>query len=112
MERIIPIDDIEDGMISSDEVHNSAGQVLIAAGAKLKIGDKRVLRKQNILTVCVKSDSDIDEFVMTDEIKQKAFKILSTRIKWKPRNENEQDIFQIALVSTAMKLIKNEQDDK
>ena len=101
MPSIIQISDIEEGMILAEPLVNSFGQTLINSGVVLKKNHARLLKTWNIQTVCVKKDEDEEEVEISKEMIINAQKKLAERILWKPRNENERDMYKTVVLHFA-----------
>ena len=108
MAQSIVIEDIKDGDILAEPVLNNYGQTLIPSGATLKQSHVNLLRTWNILSITIKSDQNEgdDGFEFSEEVKAMATEQMIRRMKWKPRNPNEEDLFQLGVFSAAKKIIK------
>jgi len=106
MSRIIPIDEITDGQVLGDAVNNNFGQTLIPAGAALQKRHIALLKTWSIPNVTIKnSDEDSNEEI-SEDLMEMSRQALQKRINWKPRNGNEEDLIEMATLTTA-KLISN-----
>lgn len=101
MSNFILIDEITDGQILGEAVINNFGQTLIPAGVTLKKNHISLLKTWSIETVSVKSIDDDDEEEISEDVLELAKKALTDRIFWEPRNENEEDIIELAILATA-----------
>lgn len=106
MSNIVPIDEINDGMVVAEPIVNSFGQTLIPSGATLKDSHKKLLKTWNIQTIAIQGDGQEEAVELTEEIKQLALEKLSKRLSWKPANPYEKDIFQLGILCSADTIMK------
>ncbi|MBM2817206.1 MAG: hypothetical protein HW421_3968 [Ignavibacteria bacterium] len=99
MGQVVAIDDIEDGMILSEPVINSFGQTLIPSGATLAVRHINMLKTWNIQGVSIKGDETEENFELSEELKTICIEKLSEIVKWMPRNENEEDLYNMGIQS-------------
>ena len=97
MFKTISPEEIIEGMELAVPVMNKLGQVLLAENLKLLSKHTGLLKTWGVRTIQVYSsdtdeNSEIEESVLLD-----AKKILSERMKWEPRNLNEEDLAEMAL---------------
>lgn len=105
MSKIIRVEDIEGGMVIGKPIVNSYGQTLIASGTELSEKHINILRTWNIQTVSINTDDDTFEQIDI-EIMNLARRKLLNRLKWEPRNKNEEDLIQLGTIAYA-KLLMN-----
>lgn len=105
MSKIIMIDKVEPGMILSEPVFNTAGQVLIAAESELNHKSIKVLKTWNIKSVFIKDSSSDEVVVISAEILELAKQKVMERINWEPRNSNEFDLINASINFTARELL-------
>lgn len=96
-EKEISIDKIEIGMEISSNVVNKYKQVLIRANERFEEKHRFILKTWGIQTVKVIIDDEVDQDEISEEKKEKAWNILSRRMNWKARNENEKELIKIAI---------------
>ena len=106
MSSVINTEKIEDGQILIEPVINNFGQTLLPAGAVLKAKHINLLKTWNIFSVCIKDDIEETEFMISDDLRMKALEIFSKRMQWKPRNQNEEELYELGILSTALSLMK------
>ncbi|MGA2297636.1 MAG: hypothetical protein ABSG15_08825 [FCB group bacterium] len=110
MAERIPISKIQVGQVLQDSVQNKFGQTIIPAGTAIQEKHKRILKTWNIQTVRIvtddnKSDEPQKQIEINDEKLKLAAKKIKTRMKWNPRNKNEVDLYELALLNAASYLI-------
>lgn len=104
MSKEITISDIEEEMVLSDPIINKFGNVLIPAGASLKLSHKQLLKIWNIHSIKI-VDSQIEEFdEISEEQREIATKILNGKIKWEARNKWEEDLLDLGVLSIVKSL--------
>ena len=106
MAQLVPIIDINEGMILSEPILNNYGQILIPAGTKLGENHKKILKIWNIHTVSIKSDKDEMEVEISKELEALAIERLSKRMHWKPRNVYEEDLFRMGIIRAVKIILK------
>jgi hypothetical protein len=109
MAKVISIDNIEDGMILQEPVVNNYGQTLIGAGATLSAKHKNTFKTWNILTVIIQSDDTEDEgFAISEELLVSASVRLKERMKWEPRNQFENELFDMGVYQLARQMSRKQ----
>ncbi len=95
-------------MVLADSVVNSYGQTLIGAGLTLSQKHIFMLKTWNVLKVRVKSENEEEnEEIISTDVKVRSEQWLKNRIKWKPDNKFEQDIYQMGILNRAKQMMKN-----
>ncbi|MBI5325674.1 MAG: hypothetical protein HZB41_10480 [Ignavibacteriae bacterium] len=99
MAEVVSSNDIKTGMVVSEPVVNSFGQTLISAGVEINEQHIKLLKLWNISCVSIKT-SDGDELEeLSEEMINLGLERLLKRLTWKPRNENEQDLIDLGIIS-------------
>lgn len=97
MSKLISVDDIQDGMILAEPIQNRFGHVLLGANVKLEAKHQKFLKSCGIQTIYIVDDNDNNsEKVYDNAALEKADAILSERIKWKPKNDYEKELIEVA----------------
>ena len=109
MAKVIAIENITDGMILQEPVVNNYGQTLIGAGATLSEKHKNTFKTWNIHTVVIQSDENEEEqFIINDEILELAKAKLKERMQWQPRNQFENELYEMGLYHLARQMSKKQ----
>ncbi|MCX6147941.1 MAG: hypothetical protein NTW25_11950 [Candidatus Kapabacteria bacterium] len=98
MPKYVTIDEIESGMIVSEAIVNNFGQTLVPAGTKLTENQKKVLKTWNVPGLMIKSDFNEEAMLMHPELRSIARNRILKRMNWRPKNEMETDILEMAIV--------------
>ena len=107
MPKIVLTDQIIDGMITHSEVTNRYGQILIGSGALLTEKHKKMLKSWNVESVYIKNEDVEDtEAMISDDIITLAKERIASRILWEPRNKTEEDMIDLAYITTARRIKK------
>ncbi len=107
MGNIILTENIESGMVLEEPVLNNFGQVLLGAGLELSEKHKKLLNVWGVTSVKISSDDDSSEEVYSDEEIENATEIIKERVNWEPRNDLEEDLFKLGIISVLKKMRKN-----
>ena len=107
MAQFVLIKDIEDGQVLAEAVINNYAQVLLPAGAILTSKHKNLFKTWNISSVFVKTDESDEEIKISDDVKELAKRRLSERVKWKPRNANEEDLLELGMIQAVNNILKS-----
>jgi hypothetical protein len=107
MPNIIQIDDIKEGMVLAQPIVNSFGQTLINSGIELKETHIRVLKTWSVRSVTIKEDESEEEVEITKEMILLAQKKVAERVSWKPRTEEEKDMYKAVVLYYAKHLTTN-----
>ncbi len=98
MPVLILQEDIKEGMELALPAKNKFGQVLLPAGAIVENKHKRIFKIWGISTIYVKEDNiEIKNFEYNQNTVNEAANILGKRLTWKPKNFNEEDLYNMAL---------------
>ena len=98
MTKIVPVDQISEGMELDQPVKNQYGQLLIPASARLEEKHKKILKTWGVASVSIKEDlaassgSEPTNIQRAEELER-----LYIRFGWKPGNPNEEDLFELVL---------------
>lgn len=111
MNRTIPVEMIEDGMILANPVLNQFSQVLIPAGTILTNFHKNILQRWDIGFVQVTSEEDTLPNDIPQEVLMQFQNKLKERLLWTPELEIENDLFEAATNITALFSIKAKAED-
>ncbi len=106
MAVIITVEQIKDGMIVAEPVINNFGFTLVPSGTILNEKHKKVLKTWNVYTVSIKTDDTEDESEISEELKKLAIDRISKRMKWTPRNSQEINLYNTAIIRAAMICLK------
>jgi hypothetical protein len=98
IEKEIPIQKIEVGMELTSDVVNKYKQVLIYANTRFEEKHRFLLKTWGINSIKVKIENETEKMTgITEEQKAEAVIELETRMFWKPRNEIEKELVEIAV---------------
>ena len=95
MPKFITPDEIQEGMELAEPVKNKFGQVLLSSNLKLQTKHTVILKTWGIQTIQIISDNDVTK--IDESALEEAREKLSHRMKWSPRNANEEDLVEMAL---------------
>jgi hypothetical protein len=108
MSKIINIDEIEKGMILAESITNNQGQILFGSGAELSEKHKKYFKMWGVTSVLIESEES-DEFAKPDlETLDKIRAEFIEQLSWKPRNEHEQDLIEMAILHQGYKAKNHE----
>lgn len=105
---LIPVDEVEEGMILDEPVVNRFGQVLLNKGTSLSLRHKKVFLTWNIKSISIKSDDANISLDLSPEKLEISEKRLKQRVHWVPRNLIEKDLYKSAIILNA-RIIFNEE---
>lgn len=111
MAKVIQVEEIEEGMIVLEPVLNHFGQVLIPAGATLKENHKKILKTWNIRAISIKIEEQEEDNSISEELRSIAVGILKERMNWEPRNDYEENLFQIGIIQTAKTVLNKQREE-
>ena len=98
MPKLIVLEEIKEGMELALPLKNKFGQILLSADVRLENKHKKILKMWGVTAVYIKEDNIEYKDVEYDEkVKGEAVKLLSLRLKWTPKNSNEEDMYEMAL---------------
>jgi hypothetical protein len=109
MPKIISVNSVTEGMILSEPIINKHGQVLL--GSDIIISKKHInfFKMWNIELISVHSNEEEEE--NSDFLSSVDYEIakanLKKRILWSPRNQNEEDLFELGIIYEGRKLNKS-----
>lgn len=106
MSFIVQVDKISEGMVVSEPVINNFGMILIPSGVIINENHKRLLKMWNIKTVSIKSSTNEEDASIPDEILLIATEILQSKMKWRPRNDIETNLFKNAVFVVGKNILK------
>lgn len=101
--KVISLNEITEGMQLAEPIINNFGQILLVKGTSLAEKHIKLLKTWNISRVSIIDDTDSEPRNISDygeDIQEMAKKILASRFTWIPRNEAEQDLYNMALIHT------------
>lgn len=108
MSKIIKIDEIENGMVLAESITNNNGQILFGSGAELSEKHKKYFKMWGVSSILIESEEN-DEFAKPDlETLEKIRKEYIEQIGWKPRNEHEHDLIEMAVLHQGYKVKNHE----
>ncbi len=110
MGTIITLEQIKDGMVTAEPVLNNFGFTLIPAGTVLGERHKRILKTWNVFTVSIKGDDLEEDLEISEELKAIAIERLAKRMKWGPRNAQEINLYQTAVIRAAKLSLKKSKE--
>ena len=106
MSDLIEVSKYEPGMILAAPILNRYGQVLLAAGVELTPVHKKMFLTWGIKLITVKSDDSEEGIVVTEEMREKAEKIFTSRINWVPKSSLEKNLFEMGVKRILINLSK------
>ncbi len=107
MPKKVSLEELEEGSVLASPVLNSFGQTLVGAGATLTAKHLNVLKTWGVHQVNIKTEDDSDiegASKISDEVKKVAEEQFNKRLKWKPSNKFEWEIYNIGLMNAASKI--------
>ena len=96
MSNLIEIEKSEPGMILAAPILNRYGQVLLSTGVELMPAHLKMFKTWGIKLITVKEE-EYEEAVITEELRQKAEKIFSSRITWEAKSDFEKGLFEMGV---------------
>ena len=107
MARIIPIEDIEKGMVNLEPIVNRFGQTLLAAGVSLTPQHSMILKTWNIRTIKVKGEDEEEDFSISPELREMLIGKIKKRANWEAKIPIEKDLFSMAILHYSKKYIED-----
>ena len=104
MSNLIEVEKSEPGMILAAPILNRYGQVLLSSGIQLMPRHLKMFKTWGIKLITVKGAEFEADVVVTEEMKSKAEKIFSNRIKWEIKSEFEKCLFEIGVKKILLNL--------
>ena len=104
MNKAYTLETITEGMEIGEPILNKFGQTLLPSGIKISARHINLLKTWNIDKVFVvdeDSDENSENKQLSEETKAYIEKQMLLRFDWKPENEFEEDIYQLAYISIA-----------
>jgi hypothetical protein len=107
MNKQILLEQLEEGMELAQPVKNKLGQLLLPVDIKIEEKHKRLLKTWGVSSLFIKDDgkSETVETGIDEETLNKAKLLLEQRMTWKPRNSNEEELYETALGNILEKLL-------
>ncbi|OGU37278.1 MAG: hypothetical protein A2068_12605 [Ignavibacteria bacterium GWB2_35_6b] len=105
MSNLIEIEKSEPGMTLAAPILNRYGQVLLPSGVKLIPGHLKMFRTWGIKLITVKG-VELEETVISEEMKKKAEEIFSARISWEAKSDFEKSLFEMGVKKILLNLLK------
>lgn len=98
MSKLIASVQIIEGMVLEKAIKNKYGQLLIPANTLLEEKHKKLLKTWGITSAHIKSEEEnpVDRIPENNQ-KSEELNLLYERFGWKPRNPNEEDLFEMVL---------------
>jgi hypothetical protein len=96
MSNLIEIEKSEPGMILAAPILNRYGQVLLSTGVELMPSHLKMFKTWGIKLITVKGE-EFEETVITEDLKQKAEEIFSSRITWQVKSDFEKGLFEMGV---------------
>jgi hypothetical protein len=98
MIKLTSTEDVKEGMILGAPLVNQYGQILINSGAEIEERHLELLDKWGIRYLSIlQEDAGGGETPVDENQVQEAEGRLGERMKWKPRNQFEEDLVQMAM---------------
>lgn len=105
MKETKELKDIIEGMELAENVVNTFGQTLLAAGTVLSRRHINLLKTWSITKVIITAgDTGEEENTMSEELRRAAENELKRYMHWIPNNEYEKAIYNMALIATANRI--------
>ncbi|HRK59924.1 MAG TPA: hypothetical protein PLI74_09795 [Candidatus Kapabacteria bacterium] len=106
MARVISCDEIEQGMILAQPILNKFGQILLPANVELQKKHSQLLKTWGITSVTIKGEEGDDkEIEISEEMRLLIEENLKNKILWQPINAYEKEVYQLAFLSEAKKIL-------
>lgn len=97
MSKLINVEDIKDGMELAEPITNRFGHVLLASNIKLEAKHIKFLKSCGIQTIYIVDENENNSNIIYDDnTLEKAKELLNQRINWKPKNNYEEELIEIA----------------
>ena len=113
MARIVYTEDIQPGMMLSKSILNRFGQIILPEGTRIEEKHKRVLKTWRVKSIYILDAGGFaaeEETEAEGQIKDEAVQYLKRKMKWEPRNENEINMFNVAIKRIMQKISKKADD--
>jgi hypothetical protein len=101
MSKVIALDKAEANLLLAEPIINSIGQTLINSGIALTTKHLSLLRTWNIQYICVIAEEGEEASEISELQLEQARENLIAEILWLPRNQAEQDIIELGVLSRA-----------
>ncbi len=103
MDNLIP------GMILAEPIVNKDQEQILPAGASLTEYTITVLRKWDVQSVIIKDDTESTDSSLREKTHIQAVRRVEMRMRWKPGNPMEEEIYQLAIEHAERLLTKEEE---
>ena len=98
MPKLIVLEEIKEGMELALPLKNKFGQILLSADVRLENKHKKILKMWGVTAVYIKeNNNEYKDIDYSEQTKGEAAKLLGLRLKWTPKNQNEEDLYEMAL---------------
>lgn len=99
MIKVIEIDELKEGDILAEPIHNALGHILLPANAVITANSLKLLKTLNINKITIKKleEEDQNEGFSEEEINSTLNK-LEEKIGWSPKNEFEEELLKMAAI--------------
>ncbi len=106
MPKAITLKEFKEGLELAQPIKNKFGQVLIPEDVKLEDRHKKILLTWGINEIIIKDE--VETILQVNEaILSEAKNKLKARMKWNARNQNEEELYNLALDELVKKMIGN-----
>jgi len=103
MPKMLELIDFKVGMELASPIKNKYGQLLIPEGTKLEERHKTILLTWGIQSFYIKDEEENYEVQYDEETISSVKEILKKRINWNFRNNNEEELYNLALTELLKK---------
>ncbi|TAL66793.1 MAG: hypothetical protein EPN82_16870 [Bacteroidetes bacterium] len=99
MAEVVAANNIKIGMVVSEPVVNSFGQILISSGVEISEQHIKLLKMWNISCISIRTTDSEELEELTEEMINMGLERLTKRLMWQPRNANEKDLIDLGIIS-------------
>lgn len=99
MSRLVAISQVTPGTVLEKAVKNKYGQLLLPENAVIGEKEIYILTSWGISSVHIKANNDDSDYYTSNNAQKKEWlEALCGAYGWKPRNRNEEDLFEMVMM--------------
>ncbi|MCX7736163.1 MAG: hypothetical protein N2319_05580 [Candidatus Kapabacteria bacterium] len=99
MIKVIDINELNEGDVLAEPIHNALGHILLPANAVISANSLKLLKTLNITNITIKKiDENSQNEGLTDEEVESTLNIMVEKIGWSPDNEFEEELLKMAAI--------------
>lgn len=99
MIKVIDINELNEGDVLAEPIHNVLGHILLPANAVISANSLKLLKTLNISNITIKkTDENSQNDGISDEDVDRTLNIMVNKIGWSPDNEFEEELLKMAAI--------------